>query len=165
MLPIPHDVDGMAGGVDGLDRIPAFDLDAHADLFERQRGELLRVQRVAVVHQSGFGRQDLGVLQFDAAFSPGIDREDRRLHRAAVHILQQGRIAEGADDVLIRLTCLFTRQDLAFDRLAVDPQRELGDGRTGGQGKDVRALDGEVVVVAEHLVDVRRGYLILDGAR
>ena len=107
--------------------------------------------------------QDLAVFNLDAPLVAGRDGENVGLDGPCAHILQQGRVAQLAHNLVVDGAGLVGVQDFGLDGLAVDPHGELGYRRAFRQREEIGAFHHPVVVVDEELVDVGGGHLVLDG--
>ena len=132
--------DVVGGGVDRLDLLGGADLEAGGEALDLGQAGGLAPQGVAVAHQALVGGEHLGVLQAHGALAPGGDGEHREAHQALVGELQQGRVAQEANDLLVLGPGLVGGQHLALDRLPVDPQGQAGQRRPGRQGEEEHRL-------------------------
>jgi len=155
--------DGMAWGVDGAERGLAGDRDGDGGTLKGGGAEALDVEAVAVAGEAALDRKHLAVGDLDAAVLAGRDRENAGLQQAAARVLEQGRVAHPADDVLVGAAGLLGVEEFGIDGLAVHPHAELADSRAVGDREEVGALGGPVVGVVEGLVDARFGERAVDG--
>ena len=159
----PH-VDGVARRVNGGDR--ARRLDGAVDHQRSEPpGERRDPERERVFVGSAGESQHLRVAQPHARLAVRRDREDRGLHAAEPGPLEEPRVALAPHDLLVDAARAILVEELALERLAVDPELELGDRGPLGNRPQIGAfrLCGERV--AEDLLEVGRGGDLRDPNR
>ena len=84
---VAFDLDLVAGGVDRLERVLGFQLDFHAEIFQRLGGKLLGVERKHEVEQPGVGLEHMRVAEADFLPAIRLDGENPHLEKIAAGIL------------------------------------------------------------------------------
>ena len=133
--------DRVRRGVDRLERACGLDRNVDHHLPERGGGEPFGVERVAVAVDPGLRLQDLGVGEFDPTRLPRGDREDPGRDGISADVLEQSRIQGAAHVILVDLPRLIGGEHLSLQLFPVCPHGEVGDDRSGREGKNVLALD------------------------
>jgi len=159
---VARDLDGVTRRVQRRDRPAARQIHLDRDCLDRGGRELLRVQRIGVRHEAIVAAQQLRVLELNPLLAQRLNWEDADLEQALPGVLQQGRIARLAHDVLVDLPRLVRVEQFRLDLLAVDVHREPVDLRAARNREQVGALERLVVRVVESLVHLRNRNLVGD---
>ncbi|OPZ80408.1 MAG: hypothetical protein BWY77_01090 [bacterium ADurb.Bin431] len=152
----------MAGGVDRADGFRVRDVHFNRNAVERGGRVFLGVEGIEVLDQAVVALQQLGIAQADVFFSARRNGKNAHPVEPLAAVFEQGRIAPGADDLLIEAARLAGIEQLGLDAAAVDLHRELVQLPSARDRKEVGALEFMRVGIIENLIDLRDRHLLLD---
>ncbi len=159
--PVHRDL--VTGRVDGANGLVGRDLNPDALVFQRLVGVEIGGLRIDVANQAAFAGQYLTVLDGNPAFLVRRNREDVGLDRVHADVLQQGGIAQLADDFVVDSPRLAGAEDLGLNRRPINPHGQLADRCPGRQWEQVCAFHDPIIIVNEELLHARDGYLAGNG--
>ena len=155
--------DGVRGAVDVLHGVLRLDRRLDAERLQRGRRLAVGLQGIDVLDQVAVRPLTRGVAERHLLVAVRRDGEDLHLQQVVADVLEQTGVLGTADDAGVNLPRLVGLDQLALHLLAVDDHGELVDGGPLGDGEDVGGFEVAVGVVAEGLLDLGEGDLILDG--